>query len=171
MAERCRARRLVALVRPWSPGLGERRLASPHLPTLKSRSVPVNKKAPSKKPAPSTKPLWQKLFIKGGAVLLVNTPAGYSKVLDGSPAKVTTRASGTAETVLLFATDEAQFKASVPAAMKSMGPSTSVWIAYRKGDKEFHRDTIGALAKSFGLEAVSLVAIDDTWSALRVKRA
>ena len=50
------------------------------------------------------------------------------------------------------------------------GPSTSVWIAYRKGDKEFHRDTLGALAKSLELQAVSLVAIDDTWSALRVKR-
>ena len=73
-------------------------MASPEFPTLKSRSVPANTKAPSKKPAPSTKPLWQKLFIKGGTVLL------------------------------------------------------------------------GALAKSFGLQPVSLVAIDDTWSALRVKR-
>jgi hypothetical protein len=132
--------------------------------------VPANKKAPSKKPAPSTKPLWQKLFIKGGTVLLVNAPAGYSNILDGSPAKVTTRASGTADTVLLFATDEAQFRSAIPATMKSMGPSASLWIAYSKGDKQFHRDTLGALAKSFGLEPVSLVAVDDTWSALRVKR-
>ncbi len=132
--------------------------------------MPANKKAPSKKPAPSTKPLWQKLFIKGGTALLVNAPPAYSKVLDGSPAKVTTRASGTADTVLLFATDEAQFKASVPTTMKSVGPATTIWIAYRKGDKQFHRDTVGALAKSFGLQPVALVAIDDTWSALRVKR-
>lgn len=132
--------------------------------------MPANKKVPSNKPAPSTKPLWQKLFIKGGTVLLVNAPAGYGKVLDGSPAKVTTRASGTADTVFLFAADEAQFTAVVPTVMKSMGPATSVWIAYRKGDKQFHRDTLGALAKSFGLEPVSLVAVDDTWSALRVKR-
>ena len=133
--------------------------------------MPANKKAPSTKPAQSTKPLWQKLFIKRGTVLLVNPPAGYSKVLDGSPATVTTRASGTADTVLLFATDETQFKAAVPAAMKSVGPSTNVWIAYRKGDKQFHRDTLGALAVSLGLQPVSLVAVDDTWSALRVKRA
>jgi len=146
-------------------------LASLGSPTLKSFFVPANNKASSKKPAPSTKPLWQKLFIKGGTVLLVNAPAGYAKLLDGSPAKVTTRASGTADAVLLFATDEAQFKAAVPTTMKGMGPSTSVWIAYRKGDKELHRDTLGALAKSFGLQPVSLVAIDDTWSALRVKRA
>ncbi len=138
--------------------------------TLASYPVPGNKKAPPKKPAPPSKPLWQKLFIKGGTVLLMNAPAGYAKVLDGSPAKVTTRAAGTVDTVLLFAADKAQFTASVPTAMKSMGPSASVWVAYRKGDKEFHRDTLGALAKSFGLEPVSLVAIDDTWSALRVKR-
>jgi hypothetical protein len=132
--------------------------------------VPAKKKAASKKPAPSTKPLWQKLFIKGGTALLVNAPPGYTKVLDGSPAKVTTRASGMADTVLLFATDEAQLKASVPTTMKNVGPATTIWIAYLKGDKQFHRDTIGALAKSFGLEPVALVAVDDTWSALRVKR-
>ena len=113
---------------------------------------------------------WQKLFIKGGTALLMNAPTGYNNALDGSPAKVTTRASGTADTVLLFATDEAQLKASVTPLMKSVGPTTNIWIAYRKGDKQFHRDTVGALAKSFGLEPVALVAVDDTWSALRVKR-
>jgi len=132
--------------------------------------VPANKKAPPKKPDSSTKPLWQKLFIKGGTTLLVNAPAGYGNVLEGSPAKVTPRASGTADTVLLFATDEAQFKAAVPAMMKSVGPATNIWIAYRKGDKQFHRDTLGALAVSLGLQPVALVAVDDTWSALRVKR-
>ena len=68
-----------------------------------------------------------KLFINGGTVLLVNAPAGYAKVLDGSPAKVTTRAGGTADAVLLFATDEAHRQAAVPTTMTSTGPSTIVW--------------------------------------------
>jgi hypothetical protein len=59
----------------------------------------------------------------------------------------------------------------MPAAMKSVGPGTSVWVAYRKGDKQFHRDTLGSLAATFGLQPVSLVAVDDTWSALRLKPA
>ena len=59
----------------------------------------------------------------------------------------------------------------MPAAMKSVGPSTTVWVAYRKGDTQFHRDTLGSLANAFGLQAVSLVAVDDTWSALRLKPA
>jgi hypothetical protein len=40
---------------------------------------------------------------------------------------VTTRAGGTADAVLLFATDEAHLKAAVPTTMTSTGPSTIVW--------------------------------------------
>jgi len=134
--------------------------------------VPIRKKAASaKKPAPSTKPLWQKLFIKGGTALLVNAPPGYAQVLDGSPAKVTTRGSGTADTVLLFANDEAQVRSTLAATAKNIGPSTNVWIAYRKGDKQFHRDTLGQLVMTLGFQPVSLVAVDDTWSAMRFKRS
>ena len=133
--------------------------------------MPAEKKIASKKPAPSTKPLWQKLFIKGGTVLLMNAPPGYAKLLDGSPAKVTTRGSGSADTILAFASDEAQAKASLAAAGKAMAPESSLWIAYRKGDKQLHRDTLWKLAEPLGFTGVSLVAVDDTWSAMRFKRA
>jgi hypothetical protein len=134
------------------------------------RAMPAKKKtAAAKKPAPSTKPLWQKLFIKGGTVLLVNAPAGYDKLLAGSPAKVVTRASGTADTVLVFATDESQLKAALPLAAKSLAPTSNLWVAYRKGDKQLHRDTLWQLGEKFGFTGVSLVAVDDTWSAMRFK--
>ena len=134
--------------------------------------MPVQKKTPaSKKPAPSTKPLWQKLLIKSGTVLVVNGPPGYDKLLAGSPAKVTTRASGTADTVLLFANDEAQFKSTLPAAAKSLGPTSILWVAYRKGGKELHRDTLWKIGETFGFTGVSLVAVDDIWSAMRFKKA
>ena len=78
--------------------------------------MPEQKKtSASKKPTPSTKPLWQKLFIKGGTVLLVNAPTGYAKLL--------------------------------------------------------HRDTLWKIGETFGFSGVSLVAVDDTWSAMRFKTA
>ena len=132
--------------------------------------MPAQKKSAAKKPAPSTKPLWQKLFIKGGTVLLMNAPSGYAKVLAGSPAKVVTRGPTAADTVLLFANDHAQLEASMPTIVKSLGPSSILWVAYRKGDKTFHRDTLAKLVEKFGFTAVALVAVDDTWSALRVKK-
>jgi hypothetical protein len=123
-----------------------------------------------KKPTASTKPLWQKLFIKGGTVLLMNAPSGYDKVLAGSPAKVVTRGPAAADTILLFANDQAQLEASMATVVKSLGPSSSLWVAYRKGDKNFHRDTLGKLMGTFGFSGVAMVAVDDTWSALRVKK-
>ena len=134
--------------------------------------MPAKKKTTAAtKPTTSAKPLWQKLFIKGGTVLLVNAPAGYDKLLGGSPAKVTTRASGAADTVLLFATDEAQFKSTLPSAAKSMAPTSNLWVAYRKGDKQLHRDSLWKLGESLGFTGVSLVAVDDTWSAMRFKKS
>ena len=132
--------------------------------------VPAQKKSAAKKPAPSTKPLWQKLFIKGGNVLLMNAPPGYAKVLAGSPTKVVTRAPTAADTVLLFVNDQSQLEASMPAVVKSLGPSSNLWVAYRKGDKSFHRDTLAKLMDTFGFTGVAMVAVDDTWSALRVKK-
>jgi hypothetical protein len=46
--------------------------------------------------------------VKGGTVLLLNAPPGCEKLFAGSPARVTTRPVGTAETVLLFASRAAQ---------------------------------------------------------------
>lgn len=123
------------------------------------------------KPAPSTKPLWQKLFVKGGTVLLANAPAGSEALFDGSPATVTTRSRGTAETVLLFADDEGQLEDAIPKLATSLGPTSNLWIAYRKGDKRLHRDTLWKLGERFGFTGVSLVAVDETWSAMRFKRA
>ena len=132
--------------------------------------MPAQKKSAAKKPAPSTKPLWQKLFIKGGTVLLMNAPSGYANVLAGSPAKVVTRGPTAADTVLLFASDQAQLEGSMPAVARSLGPTSNLWVAYRKGDRSFHRDTLAKLMATFGFTGVAMVAVDDTWSALRVKR-
>ena len=55
--------------------------------------------------------------------------------------------------------------------VKSLGPSSNLWVAYRKGAKNFHRDTLGKLMETFGFSGVAMVAVDDTWSALRVKKS
>jgi hypothetical protein len=131
----------------------------------------AQKKASDKKTSASTKPVWQKLFIKGGTVALIGAPAGYDTLFEGSPAKVTTRGSGLADTVVLFANDMTHLEKAFPAAAARLGPSATLWVAYRKGDKELHRDTLWRAVSEHGYTGVSLVAIDDTWSAMRLKKA
>jgi hypothetical protein len=131
----------------------------------------ARKKAAGKTTTASAKPLWQKLFIKGGTVALVHAPAGYEKLFEGSTAKVTTRGGGLADTVVLFAKDVAHVESALPSAVARLGPSATLWIAYRKGDKALHRDTLWKLAGERGYTGVSLVAVDDTWSAMRFRKA
>ena len=124
---------------------------------------------PGAKPPASTKPVWQKLLVKGGTVLVLNAPSGIDKLFAGSPAKVTTRPTGPADTVLLFASSPAQLDAAMPSAIAALSPSSTFWIAYRKGDKTFHRDIIGRQATAHGYTGVAMIAIDDEMSALRVR--
>jgi hypothetical protein len=121
-------------------------------------------------PAASTKPLWQKMFIKGGTVALIGAPAGYEKLFAGSPAKVTTRGSGLADTVVLFVNDVAELDSKFPTATGRLGPAANLWVAYQKGGKELHRDTARKVVNEYGYEGVAMVALDDVWSALRLKK-
>jgi hypothetical protein len=123
------------------------------------------------RPTASTKPLWAKLHVKGGTVLLANAPSGIAEMFDGSPATLTKKASNRTDTVLLFAKDEAEVRAKLPPILDAIGPLAHIWIAYRKGDQSLHRDTLVSLAREHGLQGVALVAVNETWSALRVKRA
>ena len=139
---------------------------------VSARKAPSTKASAGKaagKPPASTKPLWQKLFVKSGTVMLINAPPGYEKHFAGSPATITTRRAGMANTVLVFANDAKQLDDTLPSAIARLGPGATLWVAYRKGDKTFHRDTLARQVNAHGYTGVALVAIDDVWSALRVK--
>jgi hypothetical protein len=122
------------------------------------------------RPAPSTKPLWAKLHVKGGTVLLANAPSGIAEMFEGSPATLTKKASNRVDTVLLFVNDEDELRAKLAPILGAIGPLAHIWIAYRKGEKALHRDTLAKLAAEHGLQGVALVAVNAVWSALRVKR-
>jgi ribosomal protein L25 (general stress protein Ctc) len=48
-----------------------------------------------------------------------------------------------------------------------------LWVSYPKGaskaNADINRDTIRKYAQTLGLTTVSLIAVDDVWSALRLK--
>jgi len=50
-----------------------------------------------------------------------------------------------------------------------------LWVAYPKGSTQggldVKHDVIWKFARTLGLESVALIAIPDTWSTMRLKRA
>lgn len=87
-------------------------------------------------------------------MLLVNAPAGAP-----------------VETVHLFVNDESELTQHLASASSQVSDTGNLLISYPKGQAGLHRDTLWAAARPAGWEGVSLVSVDDKWSAMRFKRA
>jgi hypothetical protein len=119
----------------------------------------------------SDKPVAERLQVKGERRLAV---IGASAQLEKTVGAAKSRADlAKADVVLLFAPDRASLDAKLPGMLKKMPAAAILWVAYPKltsklaGD--LSRDVIHALVPAHGLHTVSQIAIDEDWSALRLK--
>jgi hypothetical protein len=120
----------------------------------------------------SEKPIAERLQVKGDRRLAV---VGASAAVDGKIGVARQRCDiSTADVVVVFVRDRAHLESALPSALKKMAKAAIIWIAYPKltsklaGD--LSRDSVRVLVAKSGLDTVSQIAIDDDWSALRVKR-
>jgi hypothetical protein len=124
----------------------------------------------------SAKPVAAKLLIKENyRVLFINRPEGYLTQTGGLPPGVTVLndLEGIIDLIQLFVTSKKQLEAQLAGVTRFLAPKGLLWVTYPKGTSkvkaDINRDSINAYAKSLGLQGVAMVAIDDTWSALRLK--
>ena len=120
----------------------------------------------------SDKPIAERLQVKGARRLAVlNASALVDQRIGATERRCDVAA---ADVVLLCAADRAQLDAGLPELLAQAPAHAIIWIAYPKlasplaGD--LNRDLIRNLVVASGLETVSQIAIDDDWSALRMKR-
>lgn len=75
----------------------------------------------------------------------------------------------------LFASTAAELDRLAPAAIASVKPDGLLWICFPKGGQkagtDLSRNVLWELMSRRGLTGVTLVAIDDTWSAMRFRPA
>ncbi|HTT84920.1 MAG TPA: hypothetical protein VMF67_15700 [Rhizomicrobium sp.] len=117
----------------------------------------------------SDKPVAERLQVKKGRRLaVIGAPSEVDRAIGAARAK-----PGEADVLLVFARSRAELNKQLPRLLKA--PATAIlWLAYPKltsklaGDlsREVVRDTAAAQ----GLDTVSQIAIDDDWSAMRLKR-
>jgi hypothetical protein len=117
-------------------------------------------------------------------VAVLNAPDGYLAQLQPGPADVKTalQPNATYDAVLLFVKDMDELRRLGPDAIHAAKPNGLLWITYPKGGKTrgatdlpatpwwVQRDVLGEITLETGYKAVSFVAIDDHWTALRFKR-
>ena len=128
----------------------------------------------------SNKPVAEKLLIKRGyKVLILNEPKGYLEALGSLPggASRTTNPREPVNLTQVFVTGMEELKSVLPSLMGRVKAGGLIWVTYPKGTSQLardrnvdvNRDTIAGYAKEHGYQAVAMVSVDETWSALRLK--
>ena len=126
-----------------------------------------------------TTPLFKKMNLKDQKeVLVLNSPSSFDKELKAlKGVKVLKSATGVREIgfAIAFVIKEAELNNAVRTLSKLAKGDAVVWFAYPKGSSkryksEVNRDDSWALVGKEGFEPVRMVAIDEDWSGLRVRR-
>jgi len=127
----------------------------------------------AERPAPSSKPVTQKLLLRSGArAVVLNAPDGYLDLLPSDVQVQRELGDGQYDFVQLFATRREELLAHGPRLRKALQPQGLLWVSYPKGKAlatDLNRDIVRTTLAEVGLEVVTQVAIDETWSALRAK--
>jgi hypothetical protein len=117
------------------------------------------------------KKLAEKLQVKHGRRLaLIDAPAGMAALF--AP-EILADTAESAEVVLGFVRSRAELERALPRLAARPAPTAILWLAYPKlgtplaGD--LNRDVIHGFVPGLGLDTVAQIAIDATWSAMRLK--
>ena len=121
-------------------------------------------------------PLAKRMQVKAGQrILAVNAPRDYAALLGDLPegARLVTRGDPAgADHVHVFVRDSGDVARLGPKAIAGAEGGAVTWIAYPKRTSGVETDITrdrGWDAVTGAIDAVSQVAVDDTWSALRFK--
>jgi len=126
----------------------------------------------------ATSTLPKKLQLKTGQrAVIINPPSGYLNTLTPLPEGVeiieTLEPAGQYDFVQLFIKNMAELQQYLPVAIQAIKPDALLWIAYPKGGvkagTDVNRDILWAAVSEHNLSGVTLVSLDDVWSAMRFR--
>jgi hypothetical protein len=119
-------------------------------------------------------PLARKLLVKAGQRLgLVNPPPGYAERLLPLPdgASIVALQPGL-DVLQVFVQDRAALDRET-AALRAVRDGGILWVCYPKGGRkagtDLNRDLLWEALGAVGLTGVTLVSVDDIWSAMRFR--
>jgi hypothetical protein len=123
-----------------------------------------------------TSPVARKLGIRPGMqALIIAPPPDYLKLLAPLPDGliVSSLADGMYPFVQVFATRLSDISKCARRLSKHAAPNALVWVSYPKkasrNEGDLSRDVIREAMSGMGWRAVSIIAIDKVWSALRFR--
>ena len=116
--------------------------------------------------------IFKKLRIDGNQkMLIINAPNEYLEIFSGINFDTDPNEEGIYDFVQVFGYQQDELEKLVQSVEKSGKYDCSFWACYPKGTgkvkSNIKRETVWTAFELVGLQAVSQIAIDETWSALR----
>ncbi len=111
--------------------------------------------------------LAKKLLLKAGtSFFVVSPPREHAGLFEGGGKR---KGAGL---VLVYATTKVEVEERLAKLTKVLGADSRLWVAYPKAKRlgtDLNRDVLGGLLREHGFQAVRMVSIDETWSAMWFK--
>lgn len=120
----------------------------------------------------------KKLQLKAGqTIMILNAPAYYQGLLEPLPENVTVSTAVQKEYnhVQLFVKNSTELAAALAEISATLQPDTVIWVMYPKKSSGIKSDldmmNSWKEPEKYGLRPVSSASVDETWTALRLKRS
>ena len=115
----------------------------------------------------------QKLQVRPGDVVALVAASDEDRARLGhlpEDARFSQDGTARASVAIVFVTSRAQLLERLSSELPGLLEVRAVWFCYPKGNRaDLNRDTIIRESSAFGWRPNSNVAVDDTWSAVRVR--
>lgn len=123
------------------------------------------------------KSLYQKMFVKSGMKMaIIGLPADLKAAMQTVPEGVELLAElqPGLDVLQVFVENESELRKSLSEYKPYLAtPNGALWVCYPKGSSgmktDINRDSIWKISHEYGMDAVSQVAVNDIWSAMRLK--
>jgi hypothetical protein len=107
-------------------------------------------------------------------LLILNSPDEFKSIIKEIKSDVNTEIIDTYPYILCFEKDKEKLDMIIPALISALEKNGQFWVAYPKGTSKLYksnlnRDIIRNLFQQYKFDGVAIVAIDDNWSAMRVR--
>lgn len=100
---------------------------------------------------------------------IINPPAGYEAASFPDFERAATALNGSFDWVQIFVRSQSELKKLAPKAAKALNPDSILWISFPKGTSKIQtdltRDRGWEAVASLGLKWITLIAVNETWSA------
>lgn len=113
---------------------------------------------------------------KHDKVLIINAPSEFLDLLkESTSCTIETELAGKYSYIQIFITSQADIIEKSEKLAGAIEGDGFLWICYPKGTSkkykkvDCNRDTLRESMIKFGFEGVSLISIDDDWSAMRIR--